>query len=451
MIFLRSTFRWHATTILKVAFFVATPFKSLAVYKNYLAVLAQTRPMNTGGQPNQPNRSYLRLFKLLFAFQAYFILLNSAYLTVQSITPNLLPGSSLHILTFDTVHLFHLPSSFYLTYVLQCCFGSYLTFLFYFRPNRLLNGRLEVALYGRQSKQGNVFLSPSVDVATMAAAVKLTNAIEGFILLLDICLLMAFLHFTLVFIEHFQVPETSVNFFCLAAYFVVYLLHALAFIVNLYAFNYIFCLAGAFGFVCLIYLYLFVRLNTEQIRRAVRRQCRGVSVCQNATIQLVKLLRNNITAFQMLFAGNAFFGNSFLAFLLINLPSNALFTMMLLFGRQIDRLSLFAIGIFATHEMLGIVLLHFALAWISRHVHSAGALLMGHSARNGLMVDKGLGDKGDHQQTMTLWKSKVKQSLLKKQKIIIWRHTMRLVTANRYGFTYGMVGACVTMSTFTKV
>ncbi len=442
MALLSGTFFKNVTNILKVALFVATPFKSLAVFKHYLAISAQTSLDN---HPSNRNRSYVRLFKLLFALQTYFILLNTGHLVLQSSISLELQNSRtflcLHILTFDTVHLFHLPrSSFYLAYSFETLLAMYLVFLFYFRPNSLLNGRLEAGIYGR-SKHEQRSMSPSVDAAAVSVAIRLTNTIEGFILLLGICMLLTFVHFTLVFTQHFQVPETAAaNSFCLAAYFVVFFLHALHFIVSLYAFTYILCLAGTFGFVCLVYLFLFVQLNTKQIRRAVMR-------CQtstNATVQLIKLLRTNITAFQMLFAGNAFFGTGFFAFLLINLPLNAFFTMMVLFGQRMDGLSFFVMSVFASHEVLGATLLHFGLARISRYVHSAGVLLVAYSAKSGLIVE-------NNDQLTTTLKCKVKQSLLQKQKIAIWRHTMRLITTNRYGFTYGLIGAPVTMNTLTKV
>ncbi len=95
--------------------------------------------------------------------------------------------------------------------------------------------------------------------------------------------------------------------------------------------------------------------------------------------------------------------------------------------------------------------MHVAIARLSCHFHGGGAYLVSFSARNGEVHE---GDKGGGDQTKkksTLWRCKVKGVVAFRHRLTVWMHTLRLVTANRYSITYGLIGAPVTMATFTRV
>ena len=478
----------HLSTFVKVAAFIARPFKSLAIFEHYLAISAQTgwrtdSKRQIRNQNQNRNQFLVKQFKFLFAILTYFILLNTVlFIAAQaSSTPDLFP--LLHILSFDTRFFFRLPNSFYLLYTLECLLAFYLLFLFYFRPNDLITDRLRSVLFrnnrqtnrekysnGRSSlalfKSSSPLFSPTfaIDSSTRAAALKLTNTLEGFILLIDFCFLFLLIQYWRILwekVQHFSCFASDQYYYPTvvlatsgAALFFLLLVHALVFAVALYSLSYVLILTGTFGFAGILYAHLLLRFNTEQLKRVTGRAYIPGSPESGAHLQLCKLLRQNVTIFRLLFAGNAFLGNAFFAFLVINFPVNAVLTVALLFSSgKMDRFSLFVMMVFVVHELLGTVLMHVAIARLSRHLHSGGRYLVGFSARSSGSGVCG-GDQGDGDQIKkrsTIWRCKVKGVIALRHRLTIWMHTLRLVTANRYSITYGLIGAPVTMATFTGV
>lgn len=424
-----------ATTLPRVAFFVATPFKSLAVYRHYFSIAEQINQKDR-------KRSLVVQFRALFTLLVYFILQNTFFLFFQNSQTQL----TLHILTYDTLNFFGLSGSFYLLYTMECCLAIYYLRVVYFRPSMLINNQLKATLFGSrgsesiQSRAGGKPLktlssSPAINATIRRTSVLIANSIESFILAADIGLLAGFVQYISVFFKHFSQLET----FCKIAYFLCFLTHSLIYHVFAYALIYVLILMCTQGFMCIVYMHRYVRRNTGQIRKSIYQK--------NASFLLCRLLRENIVIFQLLFSGSATFGNVFLAFQLFNLPANALFTILIMFGKRMEHFTLYVVVAFASHELLGTVLMHVAIARLSQHLHSGGVYLVAFSARSAVVCG-GDDSKGGQQ---TVWKSKVRDCLALKQKLCIWRHTMRLVTGNRYCFTYGLIGAPVTMRTFTKV
>ena len=438
------------STFIRVAAFVARPFKSLAIFRHYFVISAQTRndrrlpSSSTGDQKDQ--RFLLQQFQFLFAVLTYSILLHAVFFTLQTLTPFSGRFSSwaptLHILLSNPLYLFRLPAGFHLLLMLECLFGIYCFHVVYFRPNDLINGRMEEILFGNKKRKRGVSSSSfsSVDAATRELAIIITNSCESFVLLFGGCLFYGFFQLTLIFFEHFS-PLTSQLKLC--ACFLLYLVHALAVFIFVYAIAFIVIFVGAYSLVGLAYFHLAIRRNTSLISRqhtvvTHRRKEMKIPI-------LCRLLRSNVAIFRVVFAGNAFLNDIFLAFLLVNFPVNALFSVMIVFGQNLDHFSLAVLTVFVAHEVVGTVLIHIWLARFSRHLHSGGVHLVRFSARS-----FGITSEEKSQQNRVFIQKLPAVSFLK-GKLFIWTHTMRLLTTNRYGFTYGFIGAPVTMRTIVMV
>ena len=425
-------------TILAVAIFVATPFKSLAVYKHYFAFSAQTC-----NQQQQRNQSLVNQLRFLIAILFYFILLNIGHYTFQFTAINHL---WLHVLTYDSVHFHGLPRHFYLLFTLPCSLVIYYFYFFYFRPNVYFNEYLKMTLLPGDHNPNQVFQTKnSVEQKIKSIAISITNLLETFIIIADIGTIVGFIQHSVDFIAncsiYFSIKSFADVCTVLFLFLPLYLFHTAVYFTFFYAFVYILGLAATYGFVTITLGFSLVKENNAQIRHAIKLEKTGKS-----KVLLCALLRQNVTIFRLVFAGNDFFGNAFLAFLIFNFPANAVFMVRLLFGKPMDAFSFFVVSGFAAHQLIGTVLLHVCLAKFSRYLtHSTAVMLVGFTARQELEIKRICGKNCGNGFRFRFCITKLRQQLT------VWAHTMRLLTVKRYGFEYGVIGAPVTASTFAKV
>lgn len=451
-----------ALTVLKVAIFAATPFKSLSSFKHYFALSAQ---INNYDRLDERRVSLRRQLKLLFLAQFYFITLNLFHSLAQS------PFPEVHILTLDVIYYLHLPSQLDFLYALQVSMVTYYLYLFYFRPSAYLNGRLAYVLFGRAAShhisnknyfkilstyltrgKGYLLSSLPTSQALILAATTITNLLEGFILVVNLVVLLGVLKMFSWYFERFlplqltytgagtvfSLPVEEHPLGTLLLTLPLFLGHFFLILNVVYAYTTLLAFMGSYTFVSIVHLYLLLRENSRQMSLVIGSKGRGKKA--KTSLQLVEQLYVNISHFRYLFALNSFLGTAFSVFLLTNFPTCAICAMLVLLdGHLRDDLFAFSLmlGIVA-YEMIGLIILHVCVARLSsRHLHGSAVLLLRYNA------DSQCGNS--RRQKESYFRSSFKS------KLIIWSHTMRLLTVNRYGFTYGLVRAPVTMSTFAKV
>ena len=421
------------------------------------------------------------------------------------------------------VHHFGLPAAVYPILSANFLMIVYFYYLFYFRPCPLCNDQLEEVLFRRgtpkkkshqtsakyhskdtsTTQHHRLLLPPPppqtahffpnfqphragfVDVWTLIRlfAASVSNALESFIVLVDLVALWGCLHCGGLFCRQvLQVEKEEEEGRCslqeifekvlldssrqltvVLPALTLFLLHGLVQMVALYGLLYILGFSAAYTVISIGYLFRSVQQNNAQLRQAVRGR-KG----KNAYFLLRTALRGNLAIFRLLFARNAFLSSAFLAYLLVNYPTGALATVVLLFDR--GRLGnsfylLLAVSGFALNELLGTFLVHLTMARFSRTLHRGAVHLASFSACSGVlraqkeklanenkekektkMRDQKIKDKAKYQK-----REKNYRSALSRNQLTVWAHTMRLLTANRYGFTYGVVGISVSMDVFVKV
>ena len=423
----------------KVAIYVTRPFKSLKVFEHYFfitSIIANYKYQN--GKDDIKKKSIISfqlLFKLLFATLLYFTLLNLLHLT------NFQTPASLHILVYDAVYFLGLPSSFYFLISLQCALVVYFIVTFYFCPNAYFNGHLAAVLgfenyFEKKQNHFSSLLSLKNKKAVRSKATVIANLVETFTLITDIGTLCAFIQFTTIYFTHFEITRTLSNLIKALTLLPVYLAHVLVAFTFIYAFCSILNLASAFAFVSVLYLCRLVDASIIHLKRATKKRKRKNRL--NVLFKLCRLLRDNITIFRLLFAANSSYGNAFLAFIMLNFPTNAIFTVMALFSRGMNAFNYYVIIGLVVQEAVGTMVVHARLARFSQHLHGAANLLVSFSAR-----EKYGKESKNEQKTNSV-------PPFNRSQVTIWTHTMRLLTTNRFGFTYGVIGAPITMPIFTK-
>ncbi len=454
------------STVFKVALFTATPFKSLAVYRTYFDLSSQTSFAAGGNR----NLKLIFLFRLLLAALLYLIALN----LFNFCLPRALPLEG-RLATFDTVHYFNFPAPFYLLFSLHCALVVNYLYCYYFRPSQLFNDHLRRALFSSEktgpTTQSELFQKtlcskvPPAERSTSAVAelirrkaTVITNHLEAFIAVSDFGVVIWFSKMGQWYVGHYFSLLSGSSSSSLTWKLTsppVFLLHGALYLTYNYAFCYSIGFVMSYTFVSLSYLSLLIEESNRKVEGAISKRTES----GKSLPKLVRSLRENVTIFRLLFAADAFHGNAFLAFLLINLPTNAMFTVLCVF-QQMDAFLLFSAAIIVLQEVIGTVLLHVTFARFSRHAHGKVArLLVRFSAHQG----GGGGGKGDDQGDDQGDKQKQNRTKVKKKKagsvsfsvtrerVTVWAHTMRLLTVNQYGFTYGAIGAKVTIATFSKV
>ncbi len=446
-------------SLLKVIVFVVRPFKSLAVYEHYLALSARTSNSNL----NPDHRKLVRQFRLLYAVitcQAVVQLFHYISAPYFKRTPET-TNSLYHLLTFDLIHYYRLPRVSYIVLSLQCPLVIYYLHLYYFRPNAYFSFRLKTALFGNKKKKwlhlikkddqeillqvglGKWFQSrpESVEEILRRVAVVITNFFEGFILIFDLAILVnvtvcaRWFYRTAFNYHHFSSSGWEVVFVHLP----LFLSHGFVYHAHGFAYLYVIGFTAALAFVTLVFWSLLVRENNIQIRRALK-LWDGKKLCA--------ALQENIAIFRLLFAVDSLLGNAFFVFILLNFPTAALLSMMVFFGGSSGRWQwsrniflLFILFILVVEMVIGVVLLHISLAKLSQRLHSGAPLLVkwfsGVDEVGGGVLSKKV-------------RNNEKQKISLRYHVTVWTHTMRLLTANRYSFTYGIVGSPVTMRTFIK-
>ncbi|KAH9402497.1 hypothetical protein TYRP_016024 [Tyrophagus putrescentiae] len=251
------------------------------------------------------------------------------------------------------------------------------------------------------------------------------------------CALVVYFIFTTIYFTHFEITRTLSNLIKALTLLPVYLAHVLVAFTFIYAFCSILNLASAFAFVSVLYLCRLVDANIIHLKRATKKRKRKNRL--NALFNLCRLLRDNITIFRLLFAANSSYGNAFLAFIMLNFPTNAIFTVMALFSRGMNAFNYYVIIGLVVQEAVGTMVVHARLARFSQHLHGAANLLVSFSAR-----EKYGKESKNEQKTNSV-------PPFNRSQVTIWTHTMRLLTTNRFGFTYGVIVAIFVATPFKSL
>ena len=458
---------------LAAALYAATPFKSLAFFENYFALSAATSVTN-----RFRNRKLVWQLHFLTAAMLYF----TALQVFQCYLPRTPSATEWHLLTFDVVYFFHLPSRCNLLLGMQSALIVYYIHIFYFWPNAPLNRLLEGVLFGRQAgfvkpkrqeilrvlpnfilgkkrnKRQRMFYRRALPLVAISAApiseavipVALSSAafFDLFTLGLNLVVVLGMVKFLALYWEHYFFSTdapfwsflTEPSMFQRKAALLLstlppFLLHASGQITVIYAYLVVVGFAACYAFVLLSYLHELLAENSRQLRSVLFEEHGNGSKNHCNWLRLNKVFHANLAIFRVLFHLDHFGGNAFFAFLLANFPSFAFCSMMVLFNRRLleeDFLALFVLSGIVFYEIIGTLVVHVLFARLSRHLHSSAALLVSYSAKMGV-------------------KRNCQPFSFLKHQLTLWTHTMRLLTVRRYGITYGVVGSLVTMATFARV
>lgn len=417
MSFLKKIFK-TLSTIFKVVVFCATPFKSLMMYKMYFKFFGKTT--------NKANyyQNVVHSIQILLNLLAYFILLNFVRYFYQSSNQSLW-----HVLSYNTISMLHLPKNFYLLYILLSGLVIYYLKLFVFNSNLHFNTVMENVLFKNgynqffNKKQTHSKFKHS-SKAFIQKVIFLTNVIESFIVITDIALGISFI---LHFAQLCSQLDLTLQKLCFLPLFFI---HATVYFAFFYTFTTILCFAASFGFTTILYSFLLVKQNNADISQQIKNM-------ENFK-KLECSLHTNYSVINFTFIANNFFKNALLAFLFINFPANALFVVRLLFGKKLDGFSFLVVIGFASHQLIGTVLLHVCLARFNQYLTTSTISL--------LMTFMGRHCK-DKLQNQTK-NSQRNDSLLSRLKMTT--HAIRLSTVNG-AFTYGIIGTPVSMATFARV
>lgn len=454
--------------LFNVITFISTPFKSLAVYEHYFVISAQTEKTR---QRQHRNQKLVQLFWVLLCLHLYFACQYVVLLFLASFYPFSTTITTVHVVTFDFVYAFHFFSHIYIFVILNCLMTAFCLHLFYFRPNSQLNDQLKRALFSDGSSEDSSPVSAKTPLAPPLSAdtcesvrkvvTTITNLLESFIPTFLLCAVLIFATQLRQLYLHLAALRCTAPEW--AAYAVVFLSHALVYYAFTFTFLYIIGFLGSFFFAVLTLLTTLVRENNRQIMAAVRqsRQNQALSsgeLCSSSKTLSRLLLRANLLHFRLLFSAQAFVGNAFLAFLAVNMPCSALFSVMLLFFRRMEAGQLLLVGCTAAYQAVGTVLLHVLYAQFSRRLHwPVAGLLVGLSASASAFTARASFQRrsqsrgSDGQPLVLVSRRKWTELLEVRGQLTLWAHTARLLTANRYGFTYGLIGAPVTMATLARV
>lgn len=238
-----------------------------------------------------------------------------------------------------------------------------------------------------------------------------TNAMQGFILLLDLCLTM----FVVVLVSTLQ--STILNFFGLNIFtlivlFFVFMLHLLLFFLFWVTFVQNFLLMATFGFVSLLCVTMLFQQNYIQLKRALNLVFKH-KMNVGSHSYLKNVLQQNLHTFLVIFINDAFLGPLFTVYLAFNLPLSSYFIIQLVYGKIAGLMRVIMICE-VLEAFLGGLILHLRVAILSNFAHKGGKMLFSFAAIESIQSKK----------------------LLFNLKLHLYVHIQRLVVRKKYGITY---------------
>ncbi|KAH9397300.1 hypothetical protein TYRP_003610 [Tyrophagus putrescentiae] len=295
------------------------------------------------------------------------------------------------------------------------------------------------------SERTTAILNQQHSILFQRFALLSINVLYGFVLVLDLCLLVFTPMVMIVFFskQEFVTFENGladvrswILFFLLLA---VFLFHVALNYVYWFSFAHGLILFAVIGTTTLTAIYLLFAEHYACLWKALAAMAKPSSspkIRAKKEAQLCGLLRQNAALFHFVFSGTLFYGANFLIYMGLHVPIAAIFSVEVLFDKHqsVDRSRAFSlsqivmVGI-VCEAVVGTFLIHLYCAYFSKYLHRGGRMLLrfsGTSNNNGSSAD-----------------------LSSQTQIFIWVHLQRLWVRNKYGVTYGGLGL-ITIGSFFK-
>lgn len=238
-----------------------------------------------------------------------------------------------------------------------------------------------------------------------------TNAMQIFIFLMDVCLVYFLAAFCTVIAHNRAHTVLSFRFYLLLP---VLLFHLSAFLLLWASFGHLLCHMCVYGMITISYALRMFSRGTRQVRKALKQFDRRPSLLMSA-------LRRNLRHFRVLFIVDAFFGHCFLVYMAGHLPFTAYYSMQMLLGQAYNRLfNIIILEIFG-ETILGALLVHISLVYLSSYAHQNGKILLAFVGSRSLKIEE----------------KSVRKQLSRKIKLT--SHINRLVVHRKYGVHLGGV------------
>ncbi len=356
-------------------------------------------------------------FKLLILFHTYWSLLQGVLylLPLEGVSP------LLRLVLVDGVFILRLDRrQFYLFYSAFIAYSVHLHLALYCSPSsHKLNSIVKRALVGGSAADTRLpadvkfacFETAARQAKYRRLAMAFTNAMQGFILLLDLCLAM----FVVVLASRLQStlqPFSGLSIFTLIALFPVFLLHFLFLFLFWVSFARNFLLLATFSFVSFLYVTMLFQQNYLRLKRAFKLVYKPtVNVCSQ--LYLISALKQNLHIFLVTFINDAFLGPLFTVYLAFNLPVSSYFIIQLVFGKMKGLMRVIMISEIV-EAFVGGLIFHLCVAVFSNFAHKGGKMLLSFAARESIQNKKLPFNLKHH----------------------LYTHIQRLVVRKKYGITY---------------
>ena len=396
------------------------PYKDLRLYSCYLDTFWKVTVLNDAN-----TRLHFKFyFAVLFYMLALYIGLSLNHFFAFPFHP------LAHLVLFNPFFVLRLEGHLYLLAVVMMVLSLIIYWMLYFRAEGVPLNVIAEALLFKNECSSVVTVPTSVNEKYVCfdrvftrqkfirQALRITNFFQVFMILVDGGLIVYLLMYCKTVADYLLSFDAQLllAFIALLPILLLQTVIAIAFIVS---FAFILIFLATYAFVSLLYLITAFQRNIFLLKKGVfaGRLC---SQRLKSKVFCFKGVRRNVHLFEVIFIADAFYGKLFLAYMVPHLPFSAYFGTQIVLG-YFSGLPLFIAVMLITEALIGILIIHLVIGYLSSVAHRGGKLLLSFVAAQSEL---------DEQSLFTFLPERLKLHLL-------LMHISRLHVNKKYGISYG--------------